>query len=185
MENSIFEAPIGKIKPNPKNPRFIKDESFEALVISIRDFPQMLWKRPLVCFTDVDNNFVLLGGDKRLRACKELKFKKVQVTLADDWTEEQKAEFIIKDNLSAGEWDWEILKTGWDTTKLEAWGLKLPNIEPLPNSDELIGEEKNKPAIIKITFVNTDQLEMAKADIDELLNRKYPGAFFSISAGEI
>ena len=120
-----MKVAINKIKPNPKNPRTIKDERFEKLKKSIQDFPDMLNKRPLVCFTDTDGKFVVLGGNMRLKAAKDLGLKELPIILADEWTEEQKAEFLIKDNVGFGEWDWEQLQE-WDGEELEAWGLDVP-----------------------------------------------------------
>ena len=117
---------INQIKPNPKNPRTIKDERFEKLKKSIQDFPDMLNKRPLVCFTDTDGKFVVLGGNMRLKAAKDLGLKELPIILADEWTEEQKAEFLIKDNVGFGEWDWNELNNDWDTEQLEGWGLDVP-----------------------------------------------------------
>jgi len=117
---------ISEVKPNPKNPRIIKDGKFQKLVKSIQEFPDMLNKRPLVVFTDVDNKYVVLGGNMRLKALNELKFKEIPVIIADEWTEEQKAEFLIKDNVGFGEWDWDSLANEWDVEKLDDWGLDLP-----------------------------------------------------------
>ena len=117
--------PITQIKPNPKNPRVIRDDKFEKLKKSIQDFPDMLNKRPLVCFTDKDGKVVVLGGNMRLKAAKELGLKELPVVLADDWTEEQKAEFLIKDNVGFGEWAWDELQADWDVEQLEAWGLDV------------------------------------------------------------
>ena len=178
-------VPINKIKPNPKNPRTIKDERFEKLKKSIQDFPDMLNKRPLVCFTDTDGKFVVLGGNMRLKAAKDLGLKELPIILADEWTEEQKAEFLIKDNVGFGEWYWNELNTDWDTEQLNEWGLEVPGFAIMPSEDELIGEEKNKPPVMKITFENPEQLQKAEIDIQELLDRKYKGAYFSVSAGEI
>jgi ParB-like chromosome segregation protein Spo0J len=122
-------VPINKIKPNPKNPRTIKDERFEKLKKSIQDFPDMLNKRPLVCFTDTDGKFVVLGGNMRLKAAKDLGLKELPIILADEWTEEQKAEFLIKDNVGFGEWDWNELNTDWDTEQLNDWGLEVPGFK--------------------------------------------------------
>jgi hypothetical protein len=119
-------VPINKIKPNPKNPRTIKDERFEKLKKSIQDFPDMLNKRPLVCFTDTDGKFVVLGGNMRLKAAKDLGLKELPIILADEWTEEQKAEFLIKDNVGFGEWDWNELNNDWNTEQLNEWGLEVP-----------------------------------------------------------
>ena len=118
---------ITDIKPNPKNPRLIKDEKFAKLVQSLKDFPEMLEKRPLVCFTDTDGKLVVLGGNMRLKAAKEIGLKKLPVMLADDWTEEQKSQFLIKDNVGFGEWNWEELQADWDVEQLCEWGLDVPN----------------------------------------------------------
>jgi DNA modification methylase len=127
MKSDIQSRNISEIKPNPKNPRIIRDEKFAKLVQSIKDFPQMLQKRPLVCFTDTDGKFVVLGGNMRLKAAKEAGMKTLPIILADDWTEEQKAEFLIKDNVGFGEWDWEQLANEWDVQQLEDWGLEIPD----------------------------------------------------------
>jgi ParB-like chromosome segregation protein Spo0J len=117
---------INEVKPNPKNPRLIKDEKFNKLVKSIQEFPDMLNKRPLIVFTDTDGKYVVLGGNMRLKALKELNYKEVPIILADEWTEEQKAEFLIKDNVGFGEWDWDSLANEWDVEKLDDWGLNVP-----------------------------------------------------------
>ena len=117
---------IAEIKANPKNPRVIKDEKFAKLVQSLKDFPEMLEKRPLVCFTDTDGKFVVLGGNMRLKAAKEIGLKELPIVLADDWTEEQKAQFLIKDNVGFGEWNWQELQQDWDVEKLAEWGLDVP-----------------------------------------------------------
>lgn len=124
---------ISEIKPNPKNPRVIKDDKFKKLCKSIDEFPQMLEKRPLVCFTDVDGKFVVLGGNMRLKASKEVGLKELPILLADDWTEEQKNEFLIKDNVGFGEWDWDQLANEWESEKLDEWGLEVPDFEEPEN----------------------------------------------------
>lgn len=119
---------IAEIKPNPKNPRVIKDDKFKKLVESLRTFPEMLDKRPLICVTDpVDGLIFPLGGNMRLKAAQELKMAKLPVEMADDWTEEQRQEFIIKDNVGFGEWNWQELQADWDTEQLSEWGLDVPN----------------------------------------------------------
>jgi len=117
---------ISEVKPNPKNPRVIKDGKFQKLVKSIQEFPDMLNKRPLVVFTDVDNKYVVLGGNMRLKACKEIGLKEIPIIVADEWTEEQKNEFLIKDNVGFGEWDWDSLANEWDAELLNDWGLNVP-----------------------------------------------------------
>ena len=118
---------ISEVKPNPKNPRVLKDDKFKKLVKSIQEFPDMLNKRPLIVFTDVDGKYVVLGGNMRLKALKELKHETVPIIVADEWTEEQKNEFLIKDNVGFGEWDWDSLANEWDAEKLDDWGLEIPN----------------------------------------------------------
>jgi hypothetical protein len=172
---------ISEIKPNPNNPRLIKDEKFAKLVNSIKGFPEMLEIRPIV----VNSDMIVLGGNMRLKACKEAGLKEIPIIFADDLTEEQQREFIIKDNVGFGEWDWEMIANEWDPEQLEDWGLDIVGFDPEPNLDELIGDEKNKPATLKITFESPEQLQQAEIDIQELLDRKYQGAYFSVSAGEL
>lgn len=120
---------LSNIKPNPKNPRIIKDDKFKKLVQSIKSFPEMMDKRPLVCVTDVDKKIYPLGGNMRLKAIQELNYKEIPdswVVLADEWTAEQRNEFVIKDNVGFGEWDWDSLANEWDVEKLDEWGLDLP-----------------------------------------------------------
>lgn len=174
---------ISKVKENESNPRFIRDDKFKKLVKSIKEFPEMLNIRPIV--VDADN--VVLGGNMRLRACKEAGLKEIPVLKADELTEEQQKEFIIKDNSSFGQWDWDIIANKWDAEQLEDWGIDLPGFdaEGEPSLEDLIGEDKNKPATMKITFTSPEQLQKAEIDIQEILDRKYEGAYFSVSAGEI
>jgi hypothetical protein len=112
---------ISAIKRNPNNPRILKDDKFVKLTQSIKDFPQMLDIRPIV----VNDDMVVLGGNMRLKACKEAGLKEVPVIKVNDLTEEQQREFIIKDNVGFGEWDWDLLANEWDTDLLEDWGLDL------------------------------------------------------------
>lgn len=113
---------LSEIKPNPNNPRVIRDENFKKLVNSIKEFPEMLDLRPIV----VNKDMVILGGNMRYRACQEAGFKEVPVVVADNITKEQEREFIIKDNISGGDWDWEILANEWNETELDGWGLDIP-----------------------------------------------------------
>ena len=179
---------LNQIKSNPNNPRIIKDDKFKKLVQSISDFPEMMDKRPIVCVTDVDGKIFPLGGNMRLKALKELNYKEIPdswIVLADEWTEEKRKEFVIKDNVGFGEWDWDNLANNWDVEKLEEWGLDIPEFAIAPTEDELIGDEKNNPPTMKITFESVEDLQQAEIDIKELIDRKYPKAFFSVSAGEI
>jgi hypothetical protein len=116
---------ISEIKLNPNNPRLIKDDKFKKLVKSIQDFPEMLDIRPIV----VNSDMIILGGNMRFKACKEAGLKEIPVIIADNLTEEQQREFLIKDNTSGGEWDFEMLANEWDVEQLEEWGLDVPNFD--------------------------------------------------------
>lgn len=118
----VEKVNINEVKTNPKNPRLIKDDKFRKLVKSIEEFPQMLELRPIV----VDENNIVLGGNMRLKACKEAGLKEVFIVRAEGLTELQKDEFIVKDNVGFGEWDWDILANEWDVEKIQDWGLDLP-----------------------------------------------------------
>ena len=174
-------VPINEVKSNPNNPRIIKDDKFKKLVASIKELPQMLELRPIV----VNEDMIVLGGNMRLKACKEAGLKEIPIIKASELNEEQQRAFIIKDNVGFGEWDWDALANEWDAEQLEEWGLDVWKVEEEPSLDELIGEEKNKPASMKITFESPEQLQKAEIDIQELLDRKYKGAYFSVSAGEL
>jgi site-specific DNA-methyltransferase (adenine-specific) len=124
-----MQVKISAVKANKNNPRQIKDDKFKKLVQSIREFPEMLEKRPLVCFTDVDGKYVVLGGNMRLKASQEVGLKEIPIVLADDWTQEQRDEFLVKDNVGFGEWDWDQLANEWDAELLDKWGLDVPNFD--------------------------------------------------------
>lgn len=138
-------VPLSSIKPNPSNPRTLRDEKFLKLRKSLEDFPDMLNYRAIVAVTDTDGKYMVLGGNMRLRALQDLKVKDVPVMLADHWTEEQRREFIIKDNVGFGEWDWEQLANEWDAGDLESWGLdvpKVPDFDPVPMDEQPRLDEK-------------------------------------------
>jgi len=140
---------LSSIKANPNNPRVINSDKFKKLVKSIEDFPEMMEKRPMVCVTDTDGKLYPLGGNMRLKALQELKYKEIPdnwIMLADEWTEEQRKEFIIKDNVSFGEFDWDTLANEWNVEELSEWGLDIPNFE----NDE---EEKEQPKKLSERFI--------------------------------
>lgn len=138
----------------------IKDEKYRQLMHSLATFPEMLDKRPLVCFTDIDGKLVVLGGNMRLKAATELGMKELPVTMADDWTEEQRAEFLIKDNVGFGEWNWEELQADWDVEKLGEWGLDIPQqfmVEPEATEDDY-----EIPDVIETDIVLGDLFEIGE-----------------------
>jgi hypothetical protein len=122
---------INEVKLNPENPRIIKDDKFKKLVKSIKDFPEMLNIRPIV----VNKDMIILGGNMRYKACKEAGLKEIPVIITD-LSEDQQKEFLIKDNTSGGEWDWEALKNNWDIELLDEWGLDIPIDEKIDKLKE-------------------------------------------------
>ena len=147
---------ISEVKLNPNNPRLIKDDKFKKLVQSIKDFPEMLSIRPIV----VNKDMIILGGNMRFRACKEAGIKEIPV-IVTDLPEDKQREFLIKDNTSGGEWDWDMLANEWDTDELEAWGLDLPVFDI---KDEGTADEDNYevPDEIKTDIVLGDLFEIGE-----------------------
>jgi len=115
------QVKISKVKGNPSNPRIIKNDKFKKLVKSIQEFPEMLKLRPIV----VDEDMIVLGGNMRLKASKDAGLKEVWIEVAEGLTEEQKKEFIVKDNVGFGEWEWDMLANEWDSVQLAEWGLDV------------------------------------------------------------
>ena len=150
---------LSKVKTNPNNPRIIKDDKFKKLVKSINDFPKMLALRPIV----VDENFIVQGGNMRLKALQEIGFKDIPdewVKQVSDLNEDEKKQFIIKDNVGFGEWDWDDLANNWDAEQLTEWGLDIPNFE----AEVLEAEEDNYsiPDEIKTDIVLGDLFEIGE-----------------------
>lgn len=121
FKDMIETVDIDTVILNADNPRILKDDKFKKLVKSVKEFPQMLEIRPIV----VNSEMVVLGGNMRLQACKKAGLKQVTIIKADNLTEEQQKEFIIKDNVGFGEWDWSVLANEWDTETVEEWGLDV------------------------------------------------------------
>ena len=127
---------INEVRYNDKNPRVIRDDKFAKLKRSIIEFPEMLEKRPLVCVTREDGKLMVLGGNMRLKALNDIGAAEVPVILADDWNEEQRARFLIADNVGFGEWDWDELANEWNADDLEKWGLDLPEMKVEAEAEE-------------------------------------------------
>lgn len=166
----VFTAKISEIKTNPNNPRFIKDDKYRKLVQSIKEFPQMLEKRPLVCFTDNDGKYVVLGGNMRLKASIEVGLKQLPIVLADDWSEDQRKQFLIKDNVGFGEWDFDQLANEWDVQELESWGLDIPHLTDVDYSgknQEIDIDELQNEMIMKFVF-NEEEFEFVKMELNKL-----------------
>ena len=151
---------LSDIKSNPNNPRVIKDDKFDKLVTSIKEFPEMLEARPIV----VNPDMVVLGGNMRLKALKAAGVKEAPVYVAT-WDEIKQKEFIIKDNVSFGEWDWDTLATEWDADELEAWGLDVPELKAIDDAEE--GDEIKIPKSLQVIPKKEYILIMADEDSDE------------------
>lgn len=166
------QVKITEVKMNPNNPRIIKDDKFNKLVKSIQEFPKMLEIRPIV----VNQDMIVLGGNMRLKACKEAGLKEVPIVMADDLTEEEQRQFIIKDNVGFGEWDWEMLANEWDNEQLSDWGLEVPvfghEINESLTEDDLDMTEEFDPVGIssglqRVVFI-FDGPEEAKSYLESL-----------------
>jgi len=164
---TTIEMKLSDIKPNPNNPRIIKDDKYAKLVESVRTFPEMLRLRPIV----INDAGVVLGGNMRLKACKDAGLKSVPVIRASELTEEQQREFIIKDNVGYGEWDWETLANEWDDMKLEEWGVDVPgmDIDADKLADTFTLPDGDKAPFQQMTFTLADeQAGHIKTAIDEI-----------------
>lgn len=155
---------IKKLKPNPDNPRVIRDDKFTKLVQSLKDFPEMTSVRPIVA----NNELVVLGGNMRLKAMQEAGWDKVPVEVVD-WTEDKQREFIIKDNASFGEWDWEVLEINWSSDNLSEWGLDIAKFEDV-DIDEFF-EDNITPPIPKHSIVITFESEDRYNEVKDKLSK--------------
>lgn len=145
-DGMVVIVPINQVTPNPENPRVIRDDQFQKLVKSLMEFPDMANVRPLV----INRDSVVIGGNMRLRAMNEAGWKNVPVFMVD-WDKAKQQEFIIKDNIGFGEWDWDALANDWDADDLFDWGLNVPQYEE-PSIDDEMGdseEKMNKSLIIE------------------------------------
>jgi hypothetical protein len=170
----IRSVKLSEIKSNPNNPRIIKDDKFRKLVNSIQEFPKMLEIRPIV----VNADMIVLGGNMRLKACKEAGLKEVPVIFADDLTEDEQKQFIIKDNVGFGEWDWDMIANEWDAQELQDWGFDIPGFDNVENlGEEFSLPEGDKAPFQQMTFTLADeqaeQIQNAIADIKQSQEYKY------------
>jgi ParB-like chromosome segregation protein Spo0J len=144
-----------QLKSNPNNPRLIKDDKFKKLCTSIEQFPKMMELRPII----IDENNIILGGNMRFNALKHLGYKELPaewVKQASELTEEQKQEFIVKDNVGFGEWDWDILANEWDAEKLEEWGLELPVFDYSDKNKEIDIDGLDTEMVIKLKYTEDE-----------------------------
>lgn len=168
---------LSEVKRNPDNPRLIKDNKYKKLVTSIIEFPEMLEIRPIV----VNDDMVVLGGNMRLKACKEAGLKEVPIIIANELTAEKQREFIVKDNVGFGEWDWDMLANEWDADLLNDWGLDIMKFDDNFDEEEIFeGEEvteKNEVVInLSMPYYQYEELE---TDFQEFI-KKYPNVICKI-----
>jgi hypothetical protein len=162
------------IIPNENNPRILKDDKFKKLVQSIKDFPEMLEIRPIV----VNNEMMILGGNMRWKAIQEIGIKEVPIIKAENLTEEQQREFLIKDNVGFGEWDWDALANDWDYKELNDWALDLPKmLDPEQFGEDFSLADGDKSPFQQMSFTLADeqatQIKNAIADIKLTEEYKY------------
>ena len=158
---------IRQIRPNPENPRVIKDNKFQKLVKSITELPHMLELRPIV----VNKDMIVLGGNMRLKACEAAGLTEVPVIFAENLTPEQEREFIIKDNSSFGEWDWDLLANEWDVDQLQEWGMDIGGFDLSPNDFDESFElpDGDKSPFQQMTFTMADEQQtIIKNAIDDI-----------------
>jgi len=176
----IEKIDIKKIFPNPVNPRIIKDFKFKKLVKSIKDFPEMLELRPII----VNKEGGIIGGNMRYRACKELGLKEVFIIRAENLNDKQIEQFIIKDNLNFGEWDWDNLANQWDMEKLEDWGMDTPTNWGLEDviMDKNEIKQDNYMAVVVVAYNDINDLdkitslyELNSVDINDDIRKQISG----------
>ncbi len=166
-QNAIIEVKVADVKANPNNPRIIKDDKFKKLVKSIQDFPEMLKLRPII----VNDDMVVLGGNMRLKACKEAGVKTIPIIKASLLTEEKQKEFIVKDNVGYGEWDWDDLANNWDAEQLTDWGLDIPIFNEIDEKEQIDLSDKIKSEF-KIEVICKDETEQEQV-YNKLIEQNY------------
>lgn len=170
---------ISEIKTNPDNPRKISRENMERLIQSIKDFPQMLEIRPIV----IDENNIALGGNMRIQAAIEAGLDKIPVIRLESLSEDKKREFIIKDNLSYGDWDWDMIHSDWNIELLEDWGMDMEGFDLSPDdfSDDFKLDDSAKSPIQQRKFIVSDEqaiiIDNAISDIQKTEEFKYVETF--------
>jgi DNA modification methylase len=156
-QHQIKKVSITEVKPNGTNPRIIKDAKFKQLVQSIQEFPEMLELRPII----VNSDMVILGGNMRYKACMDAGIKEIPIMIADSLDEAKQKEFIVKDNVGFGEWDWDVLANEWDVEELAHWGLDLP-LDFAETEVEAEEDDYEQPETIETDIVLGDLFEIGE-----------------------
>jgi hypothetical protein len=161
----IEKLPVSELKFNEENPRTITDANLKKLIKSVQEFPEMLEIRPIV----INADSVVLGGNMRLKACIEAGITEVPVMRVKNLTKEQELEFIIKDNISGGDWDWDLLANDWDTNLLGDWGLniKTDDFFELDGSQNTTNSSSSDPkgtdddySVFELVMLHENKLEL-------------------------
>jgi len=160
----IEKIKIEKISVNPNNPRVCKDDKFKKLVQSIKDFPEMLEIRPIV----VNDDMIILGGNMRFKACKEAGLKEVSIIKVSGLSAEKQREFLIKDNVSGGEWDWQLLND-WDSLELESWGLDVSKFDTdySDKNEEIDIDSLDTEMVIKLKYTE-EEYNLVKEQLSKI-----------------
>jgi len=169
IKAKIQKVSISSIKENDANPRFINKHKFQKLVNSVKEFPEMLSLRPIV----VDKDNIILGGNMRYKACKEIGLKEVYIIQAADLDDKQAQEFIIKDNVGFGEWDWDILANTFDNVELKEWGLDVwqPEEEVSNNTDYSLNTAEEKLNRFLDAKIKNITIPFENEEFDDVVNR--------------
>jgi ParB-like chromosome segregation protein Spo0J len=164
-ETRVMVWPIYRVKPNPENPRVIRDEQFDKLVKSLKDFPDMASVRPIV----INQDNIILGGNMRLRAMKDAGWSECPV-IQVHWDDARQREFIIKDNVGFGEWDWEALANDWDAAELNDWGLNVPEYDEASVEEEKPDVDANSGTSLIIQFNSEEEAQRSHSLIAQALS---------------
>lgn len=159
---AITLYPPDQLKRNPKNPRVIEDSDYKKLVKSIKKFPKMLHIRPVV----INQDFLILGGDKRYQAAVDAKLKMIPCIMASDLTEAEEAEFIIKDNLHSGDWNMQLLETDWDASLLQEFGLEFE--EPVDENMKIQGQHSSNNTSLQYLSFGKHKVPVTDEELDRL-----------------
>lgn len=191
-----IETNEGQLNGLPSNPRFIKDERFNALLKSVRESPEFLKARPLLVFQMKNGKYITIAGNMRLRACREVGMKDVPCYIFPKSTSVKKLrEYTLKDNMAYGQIDWDSIANDWEPEELKEWDFDMPEDwmgeqpEPLTGEEEppedLTADDRQKPFTIKIVCEDEKQLQAFADDIQQLITDKYQTANYSVSGGEL
>lgn len=166
----------GQIEGLPANPKFIKDEKYKKLKKSIQADPEMMALRELIAY-DTGSELVVICGNMRLRALRELKYKETPVKiLPSDTPSEKLRAYTVKDNVEFGEADFDMLANEWDVNELNEWGMDLPALDETESEERM----QDKKAVMKITFPSLLELAGCEQEISSILSKISPSAVYSI-----